>query len=61
VKKASRAKKGKGSGKPNADRINKKAEVIAIIKRAKGATLAEIAAAHEPACSHDPGISQPSG
>jgi len=31
--------------KPKADRTNKKAEVIAMMKRAKGATLAEIMAA----------------
>jgi hypothetical protein len=40
AKKAGRAKKA--AGKPNADRTNKKAEVIAMMKRAKGATLAEI-------------------
>ena len=40
AKKASRAKKT--AGKPRADRSNKKAEVIAMMKRAKGATLAEI-------------------
>jgi len=39
LNKASRAKK---AGKPKADRANKKAEVIAMMKRAKGATLAEI-------------------
>ena len=33
--------------KPKADRANKKAEVIAMMKRAKGATLAEIMAATE--------------
>ena len=38
--KAGRAKKV--AGKPKADRTNKKAEVIALMKRAKGATLAEI-------------------
>jgi hypothetical protein len=43
AKKASRAKKP--AGKPKADRANKKAEVIALMKRAKGATLAEIMAA----------------
>jgi len=42
VKTASRSKK---AGKPKADRANKKAEVIAMMKRAKGATLAEIMAA----------------
>jgi hypothetical protein len=30
------------AGKPKADRTNKKAEVIAMMKLAKGATLAEI-------------------
>lgn len=30
------------AGKPKADRTNKKAEVIALMKRAKGATLPEI-------------------
>jgi hypothetical protein len=38
--KAGRTKKA--AGKPKADRSNKKAEVIAMLKRAKGATLAEI-------------------
>jgi hypothetical protein len=42
-KKAKPAKKP--TSKPKADRANKKAEVIALMKRAKGATLAEIAAA----------------
>jgi hypothetical protein len=45
AKKAGRA--GKPAGKPKADRANKKAEVIALMKRAKGATLAEIMAATE--------------
>jgi len=40
AKKAGRTKKA--AGKPNADRANKKAEVIAMMKRAKSATLAEI-------------------
>ena len=40
AKKAGRAKKP--ASKPKADRANKKAEVIALMKRAKGATLAEI-------------------
>jgi Protein of unknown function (DUF3489) len=40
AKKANRAKKP--TGKPKTDRTNKKAEVIALMKRAKGATLAEI-------------------
>ena len=39
-KKAARAKKS--AAKPKADRANKKAEVIEMMKRAKGATLAEI-------------------
>ena len=37
TKKPGRAKKP--TGKPKADRTNKKAEVIALMKRAKGATL----------------------
>ena len=45
AKKASPAKK-RGT-KAKADRINKKAEVITILKRAKGATLAEIMATTE--------------
>jgi Protein of unknown function (DUF3489) len=40
AKKAARAKKA--PAKPNADRTNKKAEIIAMMKRAKGATLPEI-------------------
>ena len=40
AKKAGRAKKA--AGKPKADRANKKAEVIAMMMRAKGATLPEI-------------------
>ena len=44
-KKAARA--GKPASKPKADRANKKAEVIAMMKRAKGATLAKIIAAKE--------------
>jgi len=39
-KKAGRAKKA--ASKPKADRTNKKADVIAMMKRAKGATLGEI-------------------
>jgi Protein of unknown function (DUF3489) len=42
AKKATRAKKP--ASRPKADRANKKAEVIALMKRAKGATLAEIMA-----------------
>ena len=42
AKKAGRAKKA--SAKPKTDRANKKAEVIAMLKRARGATLAEIMA-----------------
>ena len=46
AKKAKAAKKAgptkKPATKPKADRANKKAEVIALMKRAKGATLAEI-------------------
>jgi hypothetical protein len=40
AKKAGRAKKA--ASKPKSDRTNKKAEVIAMMKRAKGVTLAEI-------------------
>jgi hypothetical protein len=40
AKNAARAKKP--TGKPKADRANKKAEVIEMMKRAKGATLPEI-------------------
>jgi hypothetical protein len=51
AKKAKPAKKAgrawKPASKPKADRANKKAEVIAMMKRAKGATLAEIMAATE--------------
>jgi len=43
AKKTSPAKKA--GGKPKEDRANKKAEVVALMKRAKGATLAEIMAA----------------
>jgi hypothetical protein len=46
AKKAKAAKKGrrakKAADKPKSDRTNKKAEVIALMKRAKGVTLAEI-------------------
>ena len=42
AKKAGRAKKA--VSKPKVDRANKKAEVIAMMKRPKGATLAEIMA-----------------
>jgi len=37
-----KAKRVKTAGKSKADRGNKKAEVIALMKRAKGATLTEI-------------------
>ncbi|HYL34633.1 MAG TPA: DUF3489 domain-containing protein [Bryobacteraceae bacterium] len=40
MKEAGRAKRS--AGKPESERTNKKAEVIALMKRAKGATLAEI-------------------
>jgi hypothetical protein len=40
TRKGARAKKP--AGKPKADRTNKKTEVIAMLKRDKGATLAEI-------------------
>ena len=42
AKKAVRAKRP--ASRPTADRANKKAEVIALMKRAKGVTLAEIMA-----------------
>jgi uncharacterized surface protein with fasciclin (FAS1) repeats len=52
TKRTKKAKPAKKAGpaknqakKPKADRANKKAEVIAMMKRAKGATLAEIMAA----------------
>ena len=49
TKKAKPAKKPASEKKPasrgKTDRANKKAEVIALMKRAKGATLAEIIAA----------------
>ena len=49
AKKAKAAKKAgpakKPATKPKAGRANKKAEVIAMMRRAKGATLAEIVAA----------------
>ena len=51
AKKAKPAKKAgpatKPATKPKANRANKKADVIALMKRAKGATLAEIMAATE--------------
>jgi hypothetical protein len=43
--KPAKARARKPAGKPKADSANKKAEVIALMKRAKGATLAEIMAA----------------
>ena len=42
AKNAKRGKKAKPGKKPAAERTNKKADVIAMMKRAKGATLAEI-------------------
>lgn len=45
AKPAKKAKQAKKAGKPKTERANKKAEVIALMKRAKGATLAEIMAA----------------
>ena len=51
AKKAKPAKRSGGAkkvaGKAKADRANKKAEVIALMKRAKGATLPEIMKATE--------------
>ena len=43
-KPAKKAAEAKNQAKPTAKRANKKAEVIALMKRAKGATLAEIMA-----------------
>ena len=40
--KAKATKKAKPGKEPAAERTNKKAEVIAMVKRAKGATLSEI-------------------
>jgi hypothetical protein len=42
AKPAQKADRGKKAAKPKGDRTAKKAEVIAMMKRAKGATLAEI-------------------
>jgi hypothetical protein len=42
AKSSKRGRAKKPASKPTADRMNKKAEVIAMMKRAKGATLAEI-------------------
>ena len=39
---AKRAGRAKKAAKPKTERANKKAEVVALMKRAKGATLAEI-------------------
>jgi hypothetical protein len=48
AKKAKAAKRAgrpkKPASRPKADRVNKKAEVVTLMKRAKGATLAEIMA-----------------
>jgi hypothetical protein len=43
-KPAKRAQTKKPAAKPRAERANKKAEVLALMKRGKGATLAEIMA-----------------
>ena len=43
--KATKKAAKRATGKPKADRTNKKGELIALMKRAKGATLAEITAA----------------
>ena len=56
AKKAKAGKKAKSvvkksSAKPGAERTNKKADVIAMMKRAKGATLAQIAEAMGWQCS----------
>ena len=42
AKPAKKVKGAKSAAKPAAERSNKKAEVIAMMKRAKGATMAEI-------------------
>ena len=42
AKLAKKAGRAKAASKPKADRAKKKAEVIAMMKRAKGASLAEI-------------------
>src|ERR1700722_14560717 len=50
TKKAHQPKKA--TRNPKADRVNKKAEVIALMKRARGATLAEFIAATRLAGAH---------
>jgi hypothetical protein len=45
AKAAKTASRSKKAGKPKADRANKKVAVIAMMRRPKGATLAEIMAA----------------
>ena len=45
AKPAKRTARAKKAARPKVNRANKKAEVIALMKRAKGATLAEIMAA----------------
>jgi predicted methyltransferase len=59
TKKVGRAKKP--ATKPKADRANKKAEVIAMMKCAKGATLAEIMAATGWQAHTFRGVRQPAG
>jgi len=44
AKKASPSQAKKGASKPRAERSNKRAEALAMMKRAKGATLAEMMA-----------------
>jgi len=65
AKKTKPAKKArqpkKAAGKPPADRANKKAEVIAMMKRAKGATLPEIMKATGLAAAHSAWLRQHPG
>jgi Protein of unknown function (DUF3489) len=56
AQKAQRARKA--GGKSKADRTNKKAEVIALLKRAKGASLAEVMAATGWQAHHGPWLRQ---
>jgi hypothetical protein len=62
AKKAKSAKKAgsakKAAGKPNADRTNKKAEVIEMMKRTKGASLPENRESHWLAAAHRAGLRQ---
>jgi hypothetical protein len=53
LKKAAKANK---TSKPKEERANKNAELIALMKRAKGATLAEIIKSDELGAAHRPGF-----